>query len=65
MSLKTKKEFKEFKTELDALLKKYNCRVGLSTSDCSDWGGITGEQMVVISRDSYEKEYVLCEGNWY
>ena len=52
-------EFKEFKAELSALLKKYNACIGVDVQ--GDTHGLMYDFTVEINR----KDYTLVEGNAY
>ena len=57
-----KQDIKNFKSELKALMLKYNIlSIGWDCSDSSDTQGIYGEKMVACHKENWYEE-VICTG---
>ena len=59
-----KEKTRYFVSELMALLKKYDYDISLTSDDCSDWYGITGEAMAIHDNKTNE-DVVLADGETY
>ncbi len=59
-----KRNEKEFKAELKALLLKYNADIGFDCSDSSDTMGIYGERIVARLGEGREEETIHLVHGW-
>lgn len=55
----TQEEVTELKTELSALLKKYNVHISWTCGECSDMHGVYDEEMTIYDPVTYKRVFAV------